>query len=578
MKRIILSLLLCVFSLSANAAKNIVIPPKAAIATAHPMATQAGKQILQQGGNAFDAAVAITAALAVAEPYSSGLGGGGFWLIRDHKQNKIIMIDGREMAPEKAHRDMYLDAEGNYIANSSMNGPLAAGIPGTVAAMVHLSEQYGVLPLKQVLQPAIKIAEEGFPVTEHYQKMAEFRLPVLQKYKSSAKIFLQNNEVPDLGHLIVQAELARTLKAIAEWGNADFYAGFTANKMINSVRGNHGIWQLSDLKNYAIKEREPIRFQYRDMVISSAPPPSSGGIALATILQILQDFDLKSMDEIKQTHLLVEAMRLAYRDRAEFLGDSDFTEVPAAYLTDVRHADELRESINPDKALSSSDLPEINANLEIQSETVTDHSEGKSEGQTEGQDTTHFSVLDTQGNMVSATMSINYPFGSGFTAQGTGVLLNDEMDDFSARPGTPNAYGLVGAEANAIAPGKRPLSSMSPTIVETKNGIALLGTPGGSRIITMVLLGILELEKGSSPTEWVSRPRFHHQYLPDKIFYEESALSDDVAAQLEQMGHQLKQLDSPYGNMQVISWDYDQGVQAASDPRVEGEALVFDIP
>ena len=574
MKRIILSLLLCVFSLSANAAKNIVIPPKAAIATAHPMATQAGKQILQQGGNAFDAAVAITAALAVAEPYSSGLGGGGFWLIRDHKQNKTIMIDGREMAPEKAHRDMYLDAEGNYIANSSMNGPLAAGIPGTVAAMVHLSEQYGVLPLKQVLQPAIKIAEEGFPVTEHYQKMAEFRLPVLQKYKASAKIFLQNNEVPDLGHLIVQAELARTLKAIAEWGNADFYAGFTANKMINSVRGNHGIWQLSDLKNYAIKEREPIRFQYRDMVISSAPPPSSGGIALATILQILQDFDLKSMDEIKQTHLLVEAMRLAYRDRAEFLGDSDFTEVPAVRLTDIRHADELRESINSDKALSSSDLPEINANLEIQSETVTDHSEGKSEGQ----DTTHFSVLDTQGNMVSATMSINYPFGSGFTAQGTGVLLNDEMDDFSARPGTPNAYGLVGAEANAIAPGKRPLSSMSPTIVETKNGIALLGTPGGSRIITMVLLGILELEKGSSPTEWVSRPRFHHQYLPDKIFYEESALSDDVAAQLEQMGHQLKQLDSPYGNMQVISWDYDQGVQAASDPRVEGEALVFDIP
>ena len=574
MKRIILLLLLCVFSLSANAVRNTVIPPKAAIATAHPMASQAGKQILQQGGNAFDAAVAITAALAVAEPYSSGLGGGGFWLIRDQKQNKTIMIDGREMAPEKAHRDMYLDAEGNYIANSSMNGPLAAGIPGTVAAMVHLSEHYGVLPLKQVLQPAIKIAEEGFPVTEHYQKMAEFRLPVLQKYKSSAKIFLHNNEVPELGYLIVQAELARTLKAIAEWGNADFYAGFTANKMINSVRGNHGIWQLSDLKNYSIKEREPIRFQYRDMTISSVPPPSSGGIALATILQILQDFDLKSMDEVQQTHLLVEAMRRAYRDRAEFLGDSDFTEVPVARLTHVRHADELRESIRLDKALLSSDLPEINANREILSETVTNHNEAQSEGQ----DTTHFSVLDTQGNMVSATMSINYPFGSGFTAQGTGVLLNDEMDDFSARPGTPNAYGLVGAEANAIAPGKRPLSSMSPTIVETKNGIALLGTPGGSRIITMVLLGILELEKGGSPMAWVSRPRFHHQYLPDKIFYEESALSDDVAAQLEQMGHQLKQLDSPYGNMQVISWDYDKGVQAASDPRVEGEALVFDLP
>ncbi len=561
MKHTIL-LLLCILSMSVDAS-----PQKAAIATAHPMATEAGKQILLQGGNAFDAAVAVTAALAVVEPYSSGLGGGGFWLIRDQKKNKTIMIDGREMAPAKAHRDMYLDEAGNYIANSSVNGPLAAGIPGTVAAMVHLSTHYGSLPLKQVLQPAIQLAKKGFPVTEHYQKMAQFRLAVLQQYPSSAKIFLQNNEVPELNYLIVQTELAQTLKAIAEYGNADFYTGFIANKMVNALKADKGIWQLSDLKNYSIKEREPIQFQYRDMTIMSVPPPSSGGIALATTLQILQNFDLKSLSEVQQTHLVVEAMRRAYRDRAEFLGDSDFTEVPIERLTHAWYADGLREGIRMDKAVSSSDLPGINSKAVTQSASH----------QSEGQDTTHFSVLDTQGNMVSATMSINYPFGSGYTVAGTGVLLNDEMDDFSARPGTPNVYGLVGAEANAIEPGKRPLSSMSPTIVETKKGVALLGTPGGSRIISMVLLGILELEKGHLPMDWVSRPRFHHQYLPDRVFYEASALSDEVATQLEQMGHQLKRLDSSYGNMQAISWDYESGVQAASDPRVEGQALVFEV-
>ncbi len=546
--------LMCCTSLFANAS-----PPQAAIATAHPMATQAGKQILLDGGNAFDAAVAITAVLAVVEPYSSGLGGGGFWLIREHKNNKTTMIDGREMAPSAAQRDMYLDEMGNYIANSSVNGPLAAGIPGTVAAMVHLSENYGVLPLSQVLQPAIELALKGFPVTEHYQKMVRFRLSVLQKYKDSARIFLQDNNVPVSGHLIVQKELAETLKSIAKSGNEDFYAGFTARRLINSVKANKGNWQLSDLKNYSIKEREPIQFQYHDMTITSVAPPSSGGIALATTLQILQNFDLQSLDEIQQTHLVVEAMRRAYRDRAEFLGDSDFTPVPVARLTNAWYAYGLRESIRFDHASASSTL----------AEAVTP--------EVEGQDTTHFSVLDTQGNIVSATMSINYPFGSGFTAEGTGVLLNDEMDDFSARPGTPNVYGLVGAEANAIEPGKRPLSSMSPTIVDTKNSVTILGTPGGSRIITMVLLGILELEKGHSPSALVSRPRFHHQYLPDKIFYERQALSDDMIAQLEQMGHVLQGQDKSYGNMQAIQWDYTQGVQAASDPRVEGQALVFDV-
>ncbi|MCU7938897.1 MAG: gamma-glutamyltransferase [gamma proteobacterium symbiont of Bathyaustriella thionipta] len=562
--------LLLLLSLLLNVSVNAQTPSQAAIATAHPLATQAGKTILQSGGNAFDAAIAITATLAVVEPYSSGLGGGGFWLLREQKQHKTVMIDGREMAPAKAHRDMYLDQDGQYIAKSSVDGALAAGIPGTVAAMVHLAEKYGNLPLQQVLQPAIKQAQKGFPVTEHYQKMARFRLSVLQKYKTSADIFLQNNDVPELGYLIVQKELAQTLKLIAQHGNAGFYKGHIANKLVDSVKENKGIWQLSDLKNYTIKEREPVQFHYRDMKITSVPPPSSGGVALATILQILQNYDLQSLDEVSQTHLAVEAMRRAYRDRAEFLGDNDFANVPVERLTHIRYADGLKAGIRLDKAMPSSDLPGIRSATKKKN-AILKHS-------SEGQDTTHFSVLDTLGNMVSATMSINYPFGSGFTAKGTGVLLNDEMDDFSARPGTPNVYGLVGAEANAIAPGKRPLSSMSPTLVETNKGMALLGTPGGSRIITMVLLAILELEKNASVQQWVTRPRFHHQYLPDKIFYEKNALSKEQVSQLEQMGHQTRVLDSDYGNMQVISWDYKMGVQAASDPRVEGQAVVFEIP
>ncbi len=539
-------------------------PPQAAIASAHPLATEAGKQILLQGGNAFDAAVAVTAALAVVEPYSSGLGGGGFWLIRAVRPHKTIMLDGRETAPAKANRDMYLDNKGHYIANSSVNGPLAAGIPGTVAAMVHLSEYYGVLPLAQVLQPAIKYAEQGFTVTQHYQKMAAFRLPVLQSYPESARVFLHNNQVPEIGYRIVQKDLANTLKRIVKTAGKDFYQGVTAIKLVNAVNKAKGIWQLDDLKNYSVKERQPIIFSYRDMHIISAAPPSSGGIALASILQILQNYDLAAMTQAQQVHLMVEAMRRAYRDRAEYLGDSDFTTVPVKRLTHPYYAQGLAAGIRLDKATPSENLPGI-----IKTE--------------EGQDTSHFSILDTQGNLVSATMSINYPFGSCFTAAGTGVLLNDEMDDFSAHPGTPNVYGLVGAAANAIEPGKRPLSSMSPTIVETRQGIALLGTPGGSRIITMVLLGILTMEQtmedGFEPQQWVSRARFHHQYLPDRIFYEPGALSEDIVQQLKQMGHKTKVLDSVYGNMQAIGWDYKKGVvKAASDPRVEGEALVFDVP
>jgi gamma-glutamyltranspeptidase/glutathione hydrolase len=325
------------------------------------------------------------------------------------------------------------------------------------------------------------------------------------------------------------------------------------------VRSAGGIWRAADLSGYRVVERQPVRFEYRDLRIVSAAPPSSGGVALATMLHILAGYRLEEMDPAGRVHLVVEAMRRAYRDRAEYLGDTDFVQVPLEQLTDPRYAAGLRASIHPRRATPSASLPGVVS----------------APG---GSDTTHFSILDRQGNRVAATLSINYPFGSGFTVPGTGVLLNDEMDDFSAKPGVPNAYGLVGAEANAIAPGKRPLSSMSPTFVESPQGLAILGTPGGSRIITMVLLGILDLQRGHGPASWVSRPRYHHQYLPDAIQYEPAAFDDELLEALRARGHELQPLARDYGNMQAIYWDYaGKRVEAASDPRGIGRAVVKTV-
>lgn len=531
-------------------------PPMAAIATAHPLATQAGMTILEQGGNAFDAAVAVTAALAVVEPTGSGLGGGGFWLIHDAEQNRQIMIDGRETAPGKAHRDMYLDAQGKVIANLSMDGPLAAGIPGTPAAMEHLAKQYGQLPLSQSLAPAIGYAEQGFEVDKPYQRMAKFRLNALQASPAATQIFLENNQPPTDGFVIKQPDLANTLKAIAAQGAKGFYEGEIAQRLIEGVQQAGGIWTHQDLQNYQLIERTPVRSQYHHITLTSAAPPSSGGIVLSTMLNILEGYELSSIDEAQQIHLMVEAMRRAYRDRAEYMGDSDFVDVPQSMLTSKDYAAGLRATIHPNLATPSRLLPGA----------VDDD---------KGRDTTHFSIIDREGNRVSATMSINYPFGSGFVAPGTGVLLNDEMDDFSSKPGVPNAYGLVGAEANAIEPGKRPLSSMSPSFLETADRVAILGTPGGSRIITMLLLATLEFANNSPVETWVSAPRFHHQYLPDHIQYEPKALNSKLIESLQARGHKLKALNRQYGGMQAILWDKKANkVTAASDPRGIGTAVV----
>lgn len=550
--RTLLLLLLALWS-SAQAMER---PPAAAVASAHPLATAAGHEILAAGGNAFDAAVAVSAVLAVVEPYSSGLGGGGFWLLHPAGDGRQVMVDGRERAPLAAHRDMYLDAKGEVVPGLSMDGALAAAIPGAPAALAHIAEHYGRLPLTHSLAPAIRHARGGFEVSEHYQRMTTFRQETLRASPAAARTFLKDHAVPPLGHRIRQPDLATTLERLARSGHAGFYQGPTARAMLDGVRQAGGIWSEQDLRDYRVVERVPLRGSYRGLTVTTAAPPSSGGVALLQMFNILAGYDWGTLAEADRVHLAVEAMRRAYRDRAAFLGDPDFVDVPVTRLTDPAYAASLRAGIDRAQATPSAALPGIAA----------------APG---GYHTTHLSILDRDGNRVAATLSINYPFGSGFMPEGSGVLLNDEMDDFSAKPGVPNAYGLVGAEANAIAPGKRPLSSMTPTFIDGPDGVAILGTPGGSRIITMVLLGTLEFAAGRAPADWVTRPRFHHQYLPDTLQFEPEAFSADLQDELTLRGHSLQQVAQPWGNMQAVWWDRrGRRVLAASDPRGEGTAEV----
>ena len=529
-------------------------PAKAGIASAHPLATQAGFEILNQGGNAFDAAIAVSAALAVVEPAGSGLGGGGFWLLHRAEDGFQTMIDGREKAPAAAHRDMYLDENGKFDKSLSLNGPLAAGIPGVPAALDHLSTHYGRLPLKQTLAPAIRLAKQGFEVSERYQQLVGIRLNTLKRSPEASATFLANGEIPQLGHLIVQSKLANTLEQIAKQGRAGFYQGTVAEKLVSGVQQAGGIWTEQDLIDYQVKERTPITGQYRGYKVTSAAPPSSGGIAIMSILNQLEQLSFEQAAPTQKKHLLVEAMRRAYFDRSRYLGDSDFVDVPTQQLISKSYAKELSATIDPEYASSSNYIVGV---------------------ESKGEDTTHFSILDNEGNRVSATLSINYPFGSAFVPEGTGVLLNDEMDDFSAKTGTANVYGLVGNEANAIEANKRPLSSMSPTFIENDDKLMIIGTPGGSRIITMVLLGLLDFIDGKEAEEIVKTPRFHHQYLPDAIQLEALGFDESEIDALKQRGHTIKQLNRQYGNMHiVIKNKLTHALSAASDPRGEGLSLV----
>ncbi|MDA0990474.1 MAG: gamma-glutamyltransferase [Verrucomicrobia bacterium] len=532
-------------------------PKQAAIATAHPLATAAGFEILAMGGNAFDAAVAVSAALAVVEPAGSGLGGGGFWLIHRAADQRSTMIDGRETAPRAATRDMYLDATGSVIRNRSREGPLAAGIPGLPAALDHLARHYGTLPLSTSLKPAIRLASNGFAVSPLLHHALTETQDLLRQCPTSAAVFLPSNVVPASGTILFQPELAETLERIGQHGRDGFYKGPTAEALIARVTAGGGIWSLDDLAAYRIVEREPISIDINGTRLISAPPPSSGGIALATMLNVLDGFALNKVDLATRHHLIVEAMRRAYRDRAQYLGDPDFVDIPIARLTHPYYAAGLKTAIHEDRATPSAQLPGIRS-------------------PPAGTETSHYCIIDTAGNRVAATQSINFWFGSGFMAPGTGVILNNEMDDFSTKPGIPNGYQLVGADANAIAGGKRMLSSMSPTFVESDQGLLVLGTPGGSRIISMVLLGILAWRDGDRAATIARAPRFHHQYLPDILFHEPGAFDAITANSLSRRGHKLEQTESSYGNMQIITVDANGTVEAASDPRGEGFAQVGD--
>ena len=530
-------------------------PPKAAIASQHELATQAGMEILKQGGNAFDAAVAVSAALAVVEPSSSGLGGGGFWLLHRASDGFEIMVDAREVAPKAATRDMFLDEKGDVVPGRSTQTALAAGIPGEAAGWAHLSTKYGRLPFRTSLQPAIRLAREGFPLNTRLRGGIEAKRNLFQA-GAAAKIFLVNGAVPAVGTIIRQPELAQTLTALAERGPDGFYKGAVAKRMVDGVRKLGGIWSLEDFADYRVAERKPLYGEYRGARIISAPPPSSGGIAVIDALNILSGFDLGAVDSGTRKHLVVEAMRRAHRDRAEFLGDPDFVKVPTERLTHAYYADGQRASIRSDRATPSNTLPSI-------------------EGPGQGPQTSHFSLIDTEGNRVAGTQSINFFFGSGLMVPATGVMLNNEMDDFAAKAGVPNGFRLIGADANAVAPGKRPLSSMTPTFVEKQDGLMIVGSPGGSVIMTVVLLSTLDWLDGVTADELIKKGRFHHQYMPDTITFEPGALTEEEKQTLQKYGHSLRESRMP-GNAQIVTWDYRTGeVKAVSDPRGVGVGVVY---
>jgi gamma-glutamyltranspeptidase / glutathione hydrolase len=527
------------FVLWADLAVASAGPGAQAVASAHPLATDAGLEVLAAGGNAFDAAVAISSTLAVVEPTGSGIGGGGFWLLHRASDGLQIFVDGRETAPAAAHERMYLDASGKAIDKLSRDGALAAGIPGEPAALDHLARRYGKLPLARSLAPAIRAARAGFACDDKLAESFEKQWPRLAG--EAQRVFAVEGRAPRVGERIVQPDLARTLERMAEHGAPGFYEGATAEALVRGARAAGGIWTLDDLRGYRVVERTPTVSHFRGVRIVSAPPPSAGGITLGTTLNQLEALGWRGDAGVQGKHLVIEALRRAYRDRAAYLGDPDFVRVPGWWLLSTGYARALAAGIDPQRATPSASLP-------------------PGQPSPQGPQTTHFSVLDAEGNRVAATLSINLPFGSGFMAPGTGVLLNDEMDDFAASLTASNAYGLIGSQPNRVQPRKRPLSSMSPTFAEGPRGVFIGGTPGGSRIITMVLLGVLH---------------YHHQYLPDVVQFEPGAFSADEQAQLAARGHALKPLTATYGNFHAVTWNPATGkVEAASDPRGVGLARV----
>lgn len=542
-------------------AAQLVLPKAAAVASANAQATDAGLEVLRAGGNAFDAAVAVSAALGLVEPESSGLGGGAYMLLR-LADGRTVFIDARERAPGAASRDMYLDRDGNPIPRATIDGALAAAIPGLPAGLEHLARNYGRLPLQRSLRPAIRLAREGWLFSSKNAQMLAYRRDVLARSPAAAALFLRDGKVPKPGTRMRNRDYARVLERLGKDGSASFYRGAFAKRLVDAVRAAGGIWSAADLADYRVVERKPVTIEYRGWTLITAPPSSSGGVALAEMLNVLSGYDLTALARPQRVHLLVEAMRRAYRDRAIFLGDPDYVQVPVELLTSPAYAAGLRAGIHPKLATPSDLLPGIAAGGERP-------------------ETTHFSIIDTQGNMIAVTQTVNLPYGSAFVVPGTGFLLNNEMDDFSVKAGVPNAFGLVGDDANAIAPGKRPLSSMTPTLLLGEQRMAAIGTPGGSRIISMVLLGLLELIDGQPAQAAADLPRFHHQYLPDEISFEPGALDGATIDALRAMGHTVTDAKRTWGNMQIVTWDTRSGeVDTGSDARWQsvGKGAIATMP
>jgi len=558
---------ICIFALgaacaAAGAAEPAQKPGHAAIASAHKLATEAGFEVLAAGGNAFDAAVAVAAALSVVEPQSSGIGGGGLFLLHRASDNSDVMVDAREAAPASTDAKDYLNASGELDQDKSWNGPFAAAIPGEPAGIVHLAEHYGRLPLAKSLAPAMRIAREGFqPDARLLDAIAE-RVEVIKRYPASAALYLDHGAPPQAGWTFKDPDIAHTLELIAAHGNDGFYAGDMAHKIVDGINAVGGKWTLADLSGYRAKERAPLAFDYRSAPdktwrIVTAPPPSSGGIVLQEMLNILSGYDLAKLDRVHRVHLIVESMRRAYRDRAAYLGDPDFVKMPLDELSSPFYAAGLRASIHPDKATPSDMLPGY------MNPGERDH-------------TSHFSIIDADGNMVSATQTVNLSLGDALVIAGTGFVMNNEMDDFALKAGAPNAFGLVGNDANAPKPGRRPLSSMTPTFVIGADRTGVIGTPGGSRIITMVLEGVLAFVDGELPAQIVANPRYHHQYLPDVVSAEKGAFSAQEIKALEAMGHKVNEASRQWGFMNVVSWDRKSGklYAGADSRRASGSGMV----
>ena len=508
------------------------------VAAADARAAEVGIGMLAQGGNAFDASAAMALALGVVEPGSSGLGGGGFFLLYIAKEKRYVMVDARETSPRLAGNGEI------YRNRSSVDGPQAAGVPGLAAGVDHLVSRYGKLTLKQVAKPAIGLARDGFAVTPRLKRMLDWRGKV---FNAAAKnIFLS-------GKSIRQAALADTLARFAERGSEEFYRGETAGRLVADMKRDGGLIREADLAAYRAIERQPMQFDFQGFRFIMATLPSSGGHVVAETLGMLKQDNLAMLNKTDRAHLLVEAMRRAYRDRNRYLGDSDFVEIPD--LLAPERLQRLRDSISMQRATPSAELA------------------GELAASGDGRDTSHFSVIDAEGNMVSATLSLNYGFGSGYVSPATGILLNDEMDDFATRPGQANAYGLVQGRANAVAPGKRMLSSMTPAFIIGPERTLIAGTPGGSRIISMLLLtGLGFMLEEEPPQVWIDAPRFHHQFLPDVVQHEAGAFPAAAVAELQRRGHRLRQVDD-YGNMQVILWHRREGrLTGLSDRRGEGVA------